>query len=156
MLTRWVLVIDGDGAAAKHTAPGGLLLQSREMRQVAEAIDRIAPGNATVLVRGETGTGKELVARAIHTRSSRANGPFVKVHCAALPDTLLESELFGYERGAFTGATSSKPGRVELAEGGTLFLDEIGDINPVMQVKLLRLLQELRGFSFFYRGRRWF
>jgi two-component system response regulator AtoC len=82
------------------------------------------------------------VARAIHARSSRASGPFVKVHCAALPDTLLESELFGYERGAFTGATSSKPGRVELAEGGTLFLDEIGDINPVMQVKLLRLLQD--------------
>ncbi len=97
---------------------------------------------ATALVRGETGTGKELVARALHLRSARKDGPFVKVHCAALPDALLESELFGYEKGAFTGATARKPGRIELAEGGTLFLDEIGDITPALQVKLLRLLQD--------------
>jgi two-component system response regulator AtoC len=94
-----------------------------------------------VLVLGETGTGKELVARALHEQSPRRAGPFVTVHCAALPESLLESELFGYEKGAFTGATSRKPGRVELAEGGTLFLDEIGELTPQVQVKLLRLLQ---------------
>jgi two-component system response regulator AtoC len=97
---------------------------------------------ATVLVRGESGTGKELVARLVHDLSQRRSGPFVKVHCAALPDQLLESELFGYERGAFTGAAARKPGRVELSQGGTLFLDEIGDISPQTQVKLLRVLQD--------------
>ncbi|MEQ9324456.1 MAG: sigma 54-interacting transcriptional regulator, partial [Polyangiaceae bacterium] len=97
---------------------------------------------ANVLLRGETGTGKEVAARAIHGRGPRADGPFVAVNCAALPDQLLESELFGYEKGAFTGATNRKPGRVELAEGGTLFLDEIGDVSPSVQAKLLRLLQE--------------
>jgi two-component system response regulator AtoC len=112
------------------------------MVSVKELMAKVAPGNATVLIRGESGTGKELVARAIHEASPRRTGPFVKLHCAALPDTLLESELFGYERGAFTGATARKPGRVEVAEGGTLFLDEIGDITAAMQVKLLRLLQE--------------
>ena len=112
------------------------------MQQVADLVRRAAPGNATVLLRGESGTGKDVVAHAIHEQSSRRDRPFVKVHCAGLPDTLLESELFGYERGAFTGAVSRKPGRVELAENGTLFLDEIGDITLSMQVKLLRLLQD--------------
>lgn len=121
---------------------GKLLGQSSAMQQVHDLVGRAASGTATVLIRGESGTGKELVARALHEQGGRAGKPFVKVHCAALPDSLLESELFGYERGAFTGATSRKPGRVELAEGGTLFLDEIGDITPAIQVKLLRLLQD--------------
>ena len=112
------------------------------MPGVLAKVDKVAPTNATVLVRGETGTGKELVARAIHERSPRKNGPFVVVHCAALPESLLESELFGHEKGAFTGATQRKPGRVELAHHGTLFLDEIGDVPLSMQVKLLRVLQE--------------
>ena len=112
------------------------------MRRVFDVIHRVAPGDATVLIRGDSGTGKELVARAIHAESRRSSGPFIKVHCAGLPETLLESELFGYEKGAFTGASSRKPGRVEIAAGGTLFLDEIGDINAAIQVKLLRLLQD--------------
>ncbi len=112
------------------------------LREVLSVVHRAAQGNATVLIRGESGTGKELLARRVHELSSRRAGPFVKVHSAALPDQLLESELFGYEKGAFTGAASRKPGRVELAEGGTLFLDEIGDITPAIQVKLLRVLQE--------------
>jgi two-component system response regulator AtoC len=112
------------------------------MRELEALVRRAAQGSATVLVRGETGTGKELVARAIHERSSRAAAPFVKLNCAALPDALLESELFGHEKGAFTGAANRKPGRVELASGGTLFLDEIGDVPPGTQVKLLRVLQE--------------
>jgi len=103
---------------------------------------QVANTNTTVLIRGESGTGKEMVAHAIHYNSPRANKPFVKVSCAALPDTLIESELFGYEKGAFTGAETRKKGRFELAEGGTLFLDEIGDINLATQVKLLRVLQE--------------
>jgi two-component system response regulator AtoC len=127
------------GEAGPGRAPFG---QSKAMKHLLEQLHRAASGQATVLLRGESGTGKELIARALHAQSPRASGPFVKVHCAALPDTLLESELFGYERGAFTGAVSRKPGRVELAEGGTLFLDEIGDITPAFQVKLLRLLQE--------------
>jgi two-component system response regulator AtoC len=97
---------------------------------------------ATVLLRGESGTGKEVAARAIHARSPRSQGSFVVVNCGALPDQLLESELFGYEKGAFTGAVTRKPGRVALAQGGTLFLDEIGDVSAAVQVKLLRLLQE--------------
>jgi two-component system, NtrC family, response regulator AtoC len=116
--------------------------QSEAMRAVQELIERAARASSTVLLRGESGTGKEVAARAIHDHSPRAEGPFVAVHCAALPDHLLESELFGYEKGAFTGATQRKPGRVELADGGTVFLDEMGDVSPAVQVKLLRLLQE--------------
>ena len=121
-----------------------LIGSSEPMLDLQRTLRRAADGIATVLVRGESGTGKELVARLVHELSPRRAGPYVKVHCAALPDQLLESELFGYERGAFTGATARKPGRVELAEGGTLFLDEIGDISPATQVKLLRVLQDRR------------
>jgi two-component system response regulator AtoC len=116
--------------------------ESPAMRDCQALIERAAAGSATVLLRGESGTGKEVAARAVHQLSPRRTGPFVGVHCGALPDALLESELFGYEKGAFTGAATRKPGRVELAQGGTLFLDEIGDITAAAQVKLLRLLQE--------------
>lgn len=119
-----------------------IVVQSAPMRDVFALVDRVAPGSSTVMIRGESGTGKEVVARRIHEQSPRRSSPFVKVHCGALPEQILESELFGYERGAFTGASARKPGRVELAEGGTLFLDEIGDISQVVQVKLLRLLQD--------------
>jgi two-component system response regulator AtoC len=119
-----------------------LLGDSPAMIKLRDMIQRAAAGNTTTLVRGETGTGKELVARALHEGSARRSRPFVKIDCAALPDTLLESELFGYEKGAFTGATTRKPGRVELADGGTLFLDEIGEVSAIIQAKLLRLLQE--------------
>ncbi len=129
-------------AQAVPASSEGFVGNSPAMAEVHTLIRKAAPGTATVLVRGESGTGKELVARALHTQSPRRDGPFVKIHCAALPDTLLESELFGHEKGAFTGAVQRKPGRVELAHGGTLFLDEIGDITQAMQVKLLRLLQE--------------
>ena len=112
------------------------------MKQVYEQIVQVSNTNTTVLVRGESGTGKELIAHALHYNSPRAKKPFVKVSCAALPDSLMESELFGYEKGAFTGAHARKKGRFELADGGTLFLDEIGDINLTTQVKLLRVLQE--------------
>ena len=112
------------------------------MRQVYEHIAQVAHTNTTVLVRGESGTGKELIAHAIHYNSPRAQKPFIKVNCAALPETLIESELFGYEKGAFTGADALKKGRFELAQGGTLFLDEIGEMNVSTQVKLLRVLQE--------------
>jgi two-component system response regulator HydG len=105
-------------------------------------VDQVANSSATVLIHGESGTGKELVARAIHDRSPRRAGPFVAVNCAALPETLLESELFGYEKGAFTGAGVRKEGRFELADGGTLFLDEVADLSPVTQPKILRVLQE--------------
>jgi Nif-specific regulatory protein len=112
------------------------------MKQVYEQVAQVAHTNTTVLVRGESGTGKELIAHAIHYNSLRAKKPFIKVSCAALPETLIESELFGYEKGAFTGAQVRKKGRFEMAEGGTLFLDEIGDLNLSTQVKLLRVLQE--------------
>ena len=116
--------------------------QSEPMRGVYDAIEKVADTPSTVLITGESGTGKELIARALHENSSRKNKPFVSVNCAAIPPDLLESELFGYEKGAFTGAVTSKPGRFELAHGGTLFLDEIAEIPVSMQVKLLRALQE--------------
>jgi two-component system response regulator AtoC len=112
------------------------------MRQMYATLERAAQGTATVLVRGESGTGKELAARALHDASPRAAGPFVKIDCTSLPEHLLESELFGYEKGAFTGASARKPGRAELADKGTLFLDEIGELSLALQAKLLRLLQD--------------
>ncbi len=115
---------------------------SKEMRDVYEQVAQVAHTGTTVLIRGESGTGKELVAHAIHYNSPRSSKPFVKVNCAALPESLIESELFGHEKGAFTGAVARKRGRFEMAEGGTLFLDEIGDLSPAIQVKLLRVLQE--------------
>jgi two-component system response regulator AtoC len=112
------------------------------MRQVIALVEKAARSSATVLIRGESGTGKEVAARSIHELSSRRDGPFVKLQCSALPDALLESELFGYEKGAFTGAAGRKEGRLEIASGGTLFLDEIGDVTPATQVKLLGVLQD--------------
>ena len=116
--------------------------RSAEMLEVFRLVEQVAPSQASILITGESGTGKELIAQAIHQRSTRRDMPFVKVSCAALPETLLESELFGHERGAFTGALSRRAGRFEVAAGGTIFLDEVGDIAPGMQVKLLRFLQE--------------
>jgi len=121
---------------------GELVGATEAMRRVFAVVERVAPTETSVAIYGESGTGKELVARAIHTRSRRASGPFIKVNCGALAETLLESELFGHEKGAFTGAIKRKLGRFELADGGTLFLDEIGDISPALQTKLLRVLQE--------------
>ena len=117
---------------------------SRAFQEVLQQVKQVAATDATVLLTGESGTGKEVIANTIHLNSPRRQGPLIKVHCAALPETLLESELFGYEKGAFTGATSRRKGRFELADGGTLFLDEIGEISPLVQVKLLRVLQEQR------------
>src|SRR6195256_1365543 len=119
-----------------------LIGNSNPLRQVYEQVTQVARTNTTVLLRGESGTGKELIAHAIHYNSLRADKPFIKVSCAALPETLIESELFGYEKGAFTGAQGRKKGSFDLADGGKLFLDEIGDINVATQVKLLRVLQE--------------
>jgi Nif-specific regulatory protein len=116
--------------------------KSTKMRQIFSMLETVAPTDATILVRGETGTGKELIATAVHNLSRRKNGPFIKLNCAAISETLLESELFGHEKGAFTDAKEMRKGRFELADGGTLFLDEIGDITPALQVKLLRILQE--------------
>lgn len=121
---------------------GDIIGQSPKIKQVFQVIERISQSNVTILVRGETGTGKELVAAAVHKRSKRADEPFVKLNCAAISDTLIESELFGHEKGAFTDAKEMRKGRFELADGGTLFLDEIGDISASAQVKLLRVLQE--------------
>lgn len=128
-----------DSATSPYTS---LVGQSEAMKEVYRAIRRVSESQATVLLRGESGTGKELVAKAIHVQGPRAKGPFIRLHCAALTESLLESELFGHERGAFTGAVEARKGRFELAHGGTLFLDEIGDIPLPTQVKLLRVLQE--------------
>src|SRR5207247_4125345 len=113
-----------------------------EMRKIYQVIEQAAPTGASVLVTGESGTGKELVAQTIHQLSPRASFPFVAINCAAIPETLLESEIFGHEKGAFTGAADRRPGCFELADRGTLFLDEIGEMTPQTQVKLLRVLQE--------------
>jgi two-component system response regulator HydG len=123
-------------------AKGQMIGASPSWRRMLALIEQVADSSATILIQGESGTGKELVARSIHERSARRNGPFVAVNCAALPETLLESELFGYEKGAFTGAAGRREGRFELADGGTLFLDEIADLSPVTQPKILRALQE--------------
>jgi DNA-binding NtrC family response regulator len=120
---------------------GGFLTRSPRMHEVLRIIERVAPTDSSVLILGESGTGKELVAQAIHEHSPRAERPFVPIHCGALPREVLESELFGHEKGAFTGAVAAKPGLVELADGGTLFLDEIGEMEPDSQVKLLRALE---------------
>jgi two-component system NtrC family response regulator len=120
----------------------GIIGESGRMQEVLALAKRVAPSNATVLIRGESGTGKELIARAIHFNSPRAGGPLVNLNCAALPEQLLESELFGHEKGAFTGAVAQRKGRFEQADGGSIFLDEIGDLSPALQVKLLRVLQE--------------
>jgi two-component system response regulator AtoC len=122
----------------------GIVAADHRMVEVLSTVEKVAPTTATVMIYGESGTGKELIARAIHRLSPRTNKPFVEVHAGALPETLLESELFGYEKGAFTGAVNAKPGRFEMANGGTLFLDEVGDISMGVQVKLLRVLQERR------------
>jgi DNA-binding NtrC family response regulator len=119
-----------------------IIARSEKMQEVLATVARVASTNATVLLGGESGVGKDLIARAIHQNSRRASGPFVKVNSTAIPDTLFESELFGFERGAFTGALTTKPGKFELADKGTLFLDEIGDVPAAIQVKLLRVLQE--------------
>lgn len=122
--------------------PANIIGKSKGMEEVYGLIAQVSKSNATVLIRGESGTGKELVANAIHYNSTRANRPLVKVNCAALPETVLESELFGHERGAFTGAIAERKGRFELASGGTIFLDEVGDLPPMVQIRLLRVLQE--------------
>ncbi len=121
---------------------GQIIGRSHLMQQVYATIEKVAQSNSSVLITGDSGTGKELVARAIHMRGPRRDGPFIRVHCAALAEGVLESELFGHERGAFTGAVRQRRGRFELADGGALFLDEIADLSPVIQVKLLRVLQE--------------
>jgi DNA-binding NtrC family response regulator len=125
----------------RYTHPN-IVARSTKMQEVLAIVERVAPTNSTVLLGGESGVGKDLIARAVHEKSRRASGPFLKINSTAIPENLLESELFGFEKGAFTGAVASKPGKFELADKGTLFLDEIGDVPPVTQVKLLRVLQE--------------
>jgi two-component system response regulator AtoC len=135
-----------DNVALRAHAPGagpfgGIVTRSARMQEVLRVVERVAPTESAVLLLGESGTGKELVARAIHERSPRAERPFVPIHCGALPREVLESELFGHEKGAFTGAVSAKPGLIELADGGSLLLDEVGEMEPDSQVKLLRVLE---------------
>ena len=120
----------------------GVITGSREMLKVCRTVEKVAPSDATVLVLGESGTGKELIARSVHSLGGRSDGRFVAINCAAIPENLLESELFGYEKGAFTGAAKQTPGKIEMAHGGTLFLDEVGDMPMALQAKLLRFLQE--------------
>ncbi len=129
-------------ALGQRYAHPNVVARSAKMQEVLAMVERVAQTNSTVLLGGESGVGKDLIARAIHEKSRRASGPFIKINSTAIPENLLESELFGYEKGAFTGAATSKPGKFELADKGTLFLDEIGDVPPTTQVKLLRVLQE--------------
>ncbi len=139
------LRLEGAGGVptpSKAEASDRIIGQSPPMQEIFRLIDKVARTDSTVLVLGDSGTGKELVARAIHYQSDRSTGPLVPVNCGAIPTELLESELFGHEKGAFTGAVKSRLGRFELAEGGTIFLDEIGDMSPMLQVKLLRVLQD--------------
>ncbi len=126
----------------RKTGLGDMIGGSEPMQRVYEALRRVAPSNTTVMIRGESGTGKELAARAVVSLSPRHNAPFISVNCAALPETLMESELFGHEKGSFTGAHAARPGQIELADGGTLFLDEIGSLGMTLQSKLLRVLQD--------------
>ena len=133
---------DYSALEARVTGNGGILGRSPSIVKLLERIERLASRDTTVLIQGESGTGKELVARLLHRSSARAEGPFVAINCAAIADSLLESELFGHEKGAFTGAAALKKGKIELAEGGTLFLDEVGELAPGLQAKLLRVLQE--------------
>src|SRR6202522_604171 len=129
-------------ALGQRYAHPNVVARSKKMQEALATVERVAPTNSTVLLGGESGVGKDLIARAIHEKSRRAAGPFIKINSSAIPENLLESELFGYEKGAFSGATTTKPGKFELADKGTLFLDEIGDVPPAIQVKLLRVLQE--------------
>src|SRR6266852_1138423 len=129
-------------ALGRRYAYDNIVAQSDKMQAVLAMVERVAPTNSTVLLGGESGVGKDLIARAIHEHSQRASGPFIKINSTAIPENLLESELFGYEKGAFSGASGTKPGKFELADKGTLFLDEIGDVPAAIQVKLLRVLQD--------------
>ena len=131
-----------EAASGGGAALGAMLTASPEMIKVIRTVERVASNDVSVMLLGASGTGKELLARAVHEKSARAKGEFVAINCAAIPENLLEAELFGYERGAFTGAVKTTPGKIELAQGGTLFLDEVGDIPLPLQVKLLRFLQE--------------
>jgi sigma-54 dependent transcriptional regulator, flagellar regulatory protein len=135
-----------EGGAADHSLDGcryeGIIGSSRRMREIFGLIDKVADSESTVVITGESGTGKGMVARAIHNRSKRRERAFITINCGAIPENLLESELFGHVRGAFTGASSNKPGKFELAKGGTVFLDEIGDMSTNLQVKILRVLEE--------------
>lgn len=142
---KWALKAENQALRAELEAVMGsrsLIGNSPAMRRVLDTIEQVAQASTTVLILGESGTGKELVARAIHRKSRRSRGPFIAINCAAIPVTLLESELFGHERGAFTGAFSRREGRFKIADGGTLFLDEVAELDPMVQAKLLRVLQE--------------
>jgi sigma-54-specific transcriptional regulator len=139
---RDVVAFDNPAAYSRSIRATALVFEDPASRTMYQRLERLAPSNANILIVGETGTGKELIARQLHRLSLRAAGPFVPVNCAALPEQLVESELFGHEKGAFTGAVLQKKGWFEVADGGTLFLDEIGDLPPLTQVKLLRVLQE--------------
>ena len=134
--------VEGAIAALQLPPESVIFGQTAAMRQVRQKLERVAAANLSILITGESGTGKDIIARLLHLYSPWANGPFVKVNCPTIPGTLLESELFGYERGAFTGAFGAKPGRVEMADRGTLFLDEISELDPTLQAKLLQLLQD--------------